>query len=157
MKDTHDAEFIRDYAVSVERLWDAVTRPDSLVQWFGPEGVRIDSCQMDFTQKGPWVCVMIGKESGDVFKVSGQVTSVRPPAHGAAGSVGFTWAWHDDTDVRGGESHVTFTVSATDTGARLTLSHRDLADLEAAQSHSRGWLSTLGKLDRLMARDTQPT
>ena len=147
MKDTHDAEFIRDYAVSVDRLWKAVTRPDEIMQWFGPEGVRLAECDMDFTRAGPWMCVMIGLDSGNRFKNSGQVTHVRPPSQGSEGSVGFTWAWHDDDDIRGAESHVTFTVSATETGARLVLTHRDLATMEAAQSHTRGWLSTLGKLD----------
>lgn len=148
MKDTHDAEFTRDYAVSVDRLWSAVTQAEELVQWFGVEGVKLVDCVMDFTATGPWTCTMIGLDSGDRYKVSGVVTHVRPPVTGGAGSVGFTWAWHDGDDRRGVESHVTFAVSATDTGARFVLSHRDLPDMEAAQSHSRGWLSTLTRLDR---------
>lgn len=151
MKDLHDAEFIRDYAVPVDRLWHAVTQPEQLVQWFGPEGVRLDRCDLDFSSEGPWNCVMVGLESGDRFKVSGQVTHVRPPEQGRAGSIGFTWAWHDDNNVRGTESHVTFAVAAMDDGARLTLTHRELPDIEAAQSHSRGWISTLVKLDQFLA------
>ena len=152
MKDTHDTEFIRDFTVSVDRLWKAVTRPEELVQWFGPEGVRLESCDMDFTRTGPWVCVMIGRESGNIFKVSGQVTSVRAPDERGTGSVGFTWAWHDDADRRGDESHVSFTVTATERGSRLTLSHRDLPTLEEAQSHTRGWLATLPKLERYLGQ-----
>lgn len=151
MKDTHEAEFIRDYRVSVERLWKAVTATEDLINWFGPEGVRLESCDMALTRKGPWSCVMVGLESGTRFKVTGVVTSVHPPSHGAAGSVGFTWAWHDDEDKRGPESHVTFTVEAIETGARLTLSHRALPDLVAAQEHTRGWLSTLNKLDAYLS------
>lgn len=151
MKDTHDLEFTRDYPVDVARLWAAVTRPEELVQWFGPEGVRLESCDMDFTRAGPWACVMVGKDSGDRFKVTGHVTHVSPPDVGGAGSVGFTWAWHDDSDRRGSESHVTFTVAPTDTGARFTLAHRQLDTADSAQSHSRGWLSTLSKLDRHLA------
>lgn len=147
MKDTHDADFIRDYPVTVDRLWKAVTDPAELVRWFGPEGVYLRHCDMDFTREGPWVVEMIGRESGNLFKNSGQVTHVRPP-HDGHGSVGFTWAWHDDRDVRGVESHVTFTVEKTTTGARLTLSHRQLPSVEAVQSHTKGWLSTLRQLDR---------
>lgn len=151
MKDTHDLEFIREYPVHVDRLWAAVTRPEEIVQWFGKEGVRLETCNMDFTRTGPWVCVMIGEDSGDQFKVSGQVTHVRPPDAGGEGSVGFTWGWHDGEDRRGAESHVTFTVAPTDTGARFTLSHRQLETLESSQNHGRGWLSTLTRLDRLFA------
>ena len=146
---TQDLEFVRDYKVGVDRLWRAVTQPDQIVQWFGPEGVDIDTCKMDFTGTGPWVCVMVGRESGDRFKVSGQVTHVRAPAK-SEGSVGFTWAWHDDDDKRGAESHVIFEVSANGDGARFRLIHRDLDSTEAAQNHSRGWLSTLAKLEAFM-------
>lgn len=150
MKDLHEAEFVRDYNVSVARLWAAVTEPGEIIQWFGPEGVELKDCVMNFSQLGPWTCTMRGLDTGQLFKVSGVVTLVNPPASKSPGSVGFSWAWHDDDDKRGAESHVTFTVSETATGARLVLHHRNLPDLEAAQSHSRGWLSTLNKLDRML-------
>ncbi|KGM49713.1 SRPBCC family protein [Pseudooceanicola atlanticus] len=154
MKDTEttDIEFIRDYNVALSRLWRAVTEPVQIIQWFGPEGTYLETCDLDFRRTGPWTCTMVGKESGAQFKVSGQITHVRPP-EGGEGSVGFTWAWHDDTDQRGPESHVTFTVAETETGARLTLTHRELADTEAGQAHSRGWLSTLRKLDFFLDPD----
>ncbi|NIZ10512.1 SRPBCC domain-containing protein [Pseudooceanicola sp. HF7] len=158
MKDSesHDLELVRDYPVTLDRLWRAGTEPLQVVQWFGPEGVYIQACDMAFQSIGPWSCTMVGKESGQRFKLSGVVTSVSPPEHGKSdgdkgddgrGHVGFTWAWHDPQDQRGPESHVIFTVEATETGARLRLSHRGLPSLEAAQDHSRGWLSTLRKMD----------
>lgn len=141
-----DLELVRDYKVSVARLWRAVTDPTEVVQWFGTEGVDITECAMDLTKRGPWNCTMIGRESGARFKVTGAVTHVRPPED-TEGSVGFTWAWHDDADNRGPESHVIFEVSAIESGARLRLIHRELPDLETAQKHTQGWLSTLRKLD----------
>lgn len=147
---TQDIEFIRDYAVTVARLWRAVTDPGQIAQWFGTEGVTLATCEADFTRTGPWQCVMIGKDSGDRFHVSGQVTHVRPP-EGGDGSVGFTWAWHGPDGQRGAESHVIFEVSPTAEGARLRLIHRELPGIEAAQNHSRGWLSTLTKLDTLLS------
>ena len=149
-KDTADIEFTRDYPVSLERLWRAVTEPVQLIQWFGPEGIYLDECDLDFRRMGPWSCTMRGKDTGKRFKVSGQITHSRPPQD-SAGSVGLTWAWHDDQDQRGPESHVTFAVEKTAQGARLTLTHRDLLGAEAAQDHSRGWMSTLRKLDFFMA------
>ena len=143
---TRELEFIRDYNVTVDRLWQAITVPDQILQWFGPEGVRIETCRMDLRRTGPWMCDMVGKESGDHFKVSGQITHVRPP-EGGEGSVGMTWAWHGEDDKRGSESHVMFEVSPNGKGARFRLIHRDLDSTEAAQGHSRGWISTLAKLD----------
>jgi uncharacterized protein YndB with AHSA1/START domain len=151
--ETADITFVRDYPVALSRLWRAVTEPVQIIQWFGPEGVYLEDCNMDFRRTGPWFCVMAGKESGARMRVSGHVTHVAPPEEGR-GSIGFTWAWHDEAGARGPESHVSFTVEETGRGARLTLDHRALPDLDAAQGHSRGWTSTLGKLDRLL--DTSP-
>lgn len=147
----HTLEFVRDYDVSVGRLWSAVTQNDEVMQWMGPEGVDIVTCDMNFQSKGPWQCVMVGRESGNRFKVTGQVTHVRPPEDGSEGSVGFTWAWHDDKDARGPESHVIFEVSAHVGKARFRLIHRDLGERQAAQDHTKGWVSTLRKLSAYMA------
>jgi len=146
---TQEIEFVRDYAVGVARLWRAITDPDELIKWFGPEGVDLDLCEMNLSRPGPWRCEMVGRESGDRFVVSGQVTHVRPPA-GGDGSVGMTWAWHDAAGKRGAESHVLFEVSAHGDGARLRLVHRELPDVAAAQDHTKGWLSTLRCLDAYM-------
>ena len=150
MKDFQDLQLIREYKVSVDRLWRAVTAPDQVSQWFGTEGVRLDECHADFTRPGPWLCVMVGLESGQRFKVTGQVTHVKPPENGGAGSVGFTWAWHDDEDRRGAESHVTFTVESAQDGARFILDHRDLPDADIAGRHEQGWNSTLRRLDEFI-------
>lgn len=151
MKDLTDLQLVRVYPVSVERLWYAVTQNDQFSQWFGPEGTEMVECDANLSSTGPWGCVMIGHESGRRYKLTGQVTHVRPPEDGSGGSVGFTWAWHDDDDERGPESHVTFTVEPDDGGARLILDHRDLADAERAKNHRLGWEATLPRLERLLS------
>ncbi len=86
-------------------------------------------------------------DKGDRFKVSGQVTHVDPPS-----SIGFTWAWHDENDVRGVESHVTIRlVPAQNGGTAFHLSHVDLPDDETAQNHEMGWTSSLRKLTAELA------
>lgn len=146
-----DLEIVRDYNVTLDRLWAAISDPAELVQWFGPEGVDIVTCDLSFDQTGSWFCHMVGRESGDSFKVSGTVTHARPPADGREGSVGLTWGWHDENDRRGHESHVIFEVSPHGGKARLRLIHRDLPDVETAQKHTQGWLSSLTCLDTFLA------
>lgn len=136
-----DLSFQRDYPISAEALFAWVSDPDKLLKWWGPEGCHVPEHELDFTRTGPWYSVMQNAE-GQQFKVSGHVTHCDPPK-----SVGFTWGWHDDDDRRGAESHVILSVQATETGARLTLDHRELADADAAANHERGWLSSLRKLD----------
>lgn len=139
-----DLQLTRDFPVLPERLFAAVTKQADLLQWWGPEGMHCPEHTLDLTQLGPWHSVMMNSE-GQRFKVSGQVTSYDPPR-----SVGFTWAWHDPDDNRGAESHVTFTVTGTATGARLVLDHRELADDEISANHEQGWSSSLRKLDALL-------
>lgn len=139
-----DLRLQRDYKVTPERLFAAVTSRAELLQWWGPEGMDVPEDDMDFTRTGPWYSVMRNSE-GQRYKVSGHVTHVSPPK-----SVGFTWAWHDDKDARGAESHVTFTIEKTDTGARLVIDHRELGDDEISANHESGWSSSLRKLDALL-------
>ena len=136
-----DLRLERVYTVSRERLFAAVTQQADLLQWWGPEGMHVPEHALDLSRLGAWFSVMVNGE-GQRFKVSGQVTSYDPPR-----SVGFTWAWHDEADARGPESHVTFTVQAHEGGARLVLDHRELADEDAAKNHEAGWSSSLNKLD----------
>jgi uncharacterized protein YndB with AHSA1/START domain len=139
-----DLQLTRDFPVSPDRLFAAVTQQADLLQWWGPEGMHCPEHALDLSKLGPWHSVMVNAE-GERYKVSGQVTSYDPPR-----SVGFTWAWHDPEDNRGAESHVTFTISGTESGSRLVLDHRELGADEFAANHDKGWSSSLRKLDALL-------
>ncbi|MTI01035.1 MULTISPECIES: SRPBCC domain-containing protein [Alphaproteobacteria] len=135
-----DLRLEREFSASPETLFSWISDGAKLLQWWGPEGLHVPEHDLDFSRLGPWYSVMVNDE-GQRYKVSGHVTHIDPPK-----SVGFTWAWHDDQDQRGAESHVTFSVEAIPGGARLILDHRELADQEAAANHEMGWTSSLRKL-----------
>ena len=136
-----DLRLEREFPVSPESLFAWISEGSRLLQWWGPEGVHVPEHDLDFSRTGPWYSVMENGE-GQQFKVSGHVTHVNAPK-----SVGFTWAWHDENDQRGAESHVTFSVEPTPDGARLVLDHRELGDDEASRNHEMGWTSSLRKLE----------
>ncbi len=138
-----DLKLERDFPVSPEVLFAWVSDGAKLLQWWGPEGLHVPEHDLDFSRIGPWYSVMQNGE-GQQFKVSGHVTHIDRPK-----SVGFTWAWHDDQDQRGAESHVTFSVTATNSGSRLVVDHRELVDAESATNHNEGWTSSLRKLEVL--------
>ena len=138
-----DLKLERDFPVSPKDLFAWVSDGAKLLKWWGPEGLHVPEHDLDFSRIGPWYSVMQNGE-GQQFKVSGHVTHIDRPK-----SVGFTWAWHDDQDQRGAESHVTFSVSATDSGSRLVVDHRELVDAESATNHNEGWTSSLRKLEAL--------
>ncbi len=139
-----DVTLERVFAAPVEKVFAFVTKTENLLKWWGPEGVHVPEHDLSFETTGPWFSVM-KNDAGQAFKVSGQVTHVDPP-----NSIGFTWAWHDDADQRGEESHVMVSLDPDGTGGtRFTLTHRNLADEEAAARHTEGWTSSLRKLDAL--------
>ncbi|PSL16577.1 SRPBCC family protein [Shimia abyssi] len=138
----------RSFRVSPERLFAAVTKQADLLKWWGPEGVHVPEHSLDLSGLGPWYSVMVN-DAGERFKVSGHVTSYDPPC-----SVGFTWAWHDDADARGHESHVTFTIVETDDGAQLIVDHHELLDEESALNHRGGWQSTLNRLAAVLEENS---
>lgn len=137
-----DLQIIRDFKTTAQRLFQALTQQADILNWWGHDGMTFPAYALDFSRTGPWHSEMVGAEGGR-FKLSGQVTHVDPPR-----SVGFTWAWHDENDQRGPESHVTFTVEESGEDAvRLTIDHRDLASAEIASRHEAGW--TAGPVVRL--------
>ncbi|MFT4959209.1 MAG: hypothetical protein ACI92Z_000282 [Paracoccaceae bacterium] len=134
-----DLSLEREFDIPAEQLFDWISSKGKVLQWFGPEGMKVAESALDFSQTGPWYAVM----SNDTMrvKVSGHVTHVDPPR-----SVGLTWGWHDEDGARGAESHVTLTVVPTKIGARLLLDHRDLDDSEQSARHEQGWISTFNKM-----------
>ena len=81
-----DLRLERDFDVSPERLFTAISTQADLLQWWGSEGMHVSQVNLDFTRTGAWFS-MVQNSDGQQFKVSGHVTHVDPPK-----SVGFTWA-----------------------------------------------------------------
>jgi uncharacterized protein YndB with AHSA1/START domain len=134
----------RRFDADPQKVFDYVSKTEHLLKWWGPEGCHVPEHRLALDRKGPWMSVMQNTQ-GQRFKVSGHVTHVDAPH-----SIGFTWAWHDENDRRGVESHVTVKlVPARDGGTLLRLSHVDLPE-ESKASHEEGWTGTLDKLARLL-------
>jgi uncharacterized protein YndB with AHSA1/START domain len=138
---TADLTITRAFAAPVARVFEHITRPDLLAQWWGPEGIVAVEGQLDFTAPGPYDSTMINAQ-GQRFRVSGQVTSVVPGRR-----IAFTWAWHDADGQRGAESFVALDLAATrDGGTRLILTHGQLPNDAIRDSHESGWRSSLRRL-----------
>ena len=134
----------REFVADPELVFAFVTEPENLLKWWGHEGTTITEHQLDFSKKGAWSSVTMNAEGG-IHKVTGEVIAVDPPR-----AVEFTWAWHDENDVRGHNSTVRFEVDSNGSGgARLTMIHSGLADEDSVANHQIGWTSTFTKLERI--------
>jgi uncharacterized protein YndB with AHSA1/START domain len=139
-----DVVITRVFRAGLDHVFNYISKPEHILEWWGPEGTSVPVSQLDLGTPGPWMSEMHAPD-GRMFKVSGQVTAVDPPK-----SVGFTWAWHDDSDQRGHESHVLIELEATGDLTRFKLTHSGLADQTSADSHVDGWTSSLGKLEKII-------
>ena len=134
----------REFAADPERVFAFVTRTENLLAWWGHEGMTLTEHQLDFSKPGAWSSVLINAEGG-THKVTGEVVAVNPPH-----SVEFTWAWHDENDVRGHDSTVRFEVRSNGSGGtRFTIVHSGLYDEDSVANHQIGWTSTFKKLERI--------
>jgi uncharacterized protein YndB with AHSA1/START domain len=142
----NDLTLEREFPIAPEMVFDFVTREEHLKTWFGHPGWVFKDIKMDLITGKLWHAVMISEE-GNTFKNSGVVTAYDPP-----NSVDFTWAWHDENDVRGHESNVRFTVEKAAKGGTLfKVIHTNLPSEEAAEGHSKGWAVTLSRLEAKVA------
>ena len=140
-----DLKMTRQFDAAPEKVFAFITQTKHLLKWWGPEGMHVPEHDLSFQSVGPWMSVMMNAE-GERFKVSGHVTHVDPPR-----SIGFTWAWHDENDKRGVESHVTIKlVPAQGGGTEFEMQHVDLPDDDSAANHKQGWESSLRKLEALV-------
>jgi len=127
---------VRHYPHPKERIFAAWTRPEQLVKWWGPKGVRIPHCQMDLHVDGGWETTMRNADGSEFF-VSGKYLEITPSTR-----LVFTWAWRND-DIRGHETTVTVEFEEKDNGTKLTLTQELFESIEARRLHNEGWVSSL--------------
>jgi uncharacterized protein YndB with AHSA1/START domain len=125
----------------------AVSEPDELAKWWGPQGFTIPSMEFD-PRVGATYRIEMQPPEGDSFYLVGEFRDVDPPAR-----LAFTFEWEDpdpddaDTLVElsfrdlGGSTALALTQGPFKTEARRSL-HRD------------GWSDSFDKLEHLMSART---
>lgn len=76
--------FERTYPVPATAVWTALTTPEGVRGWWGPEGTVVTDCELDITVGGRVVIVMqateaMGKYAGTRWPMEGTVTEVEAP------------------------------------------------------------------------------
>lgn len=133
MIDTIEREIL--IRAPIERVWEIVTTPEHMGQWFGDAGA----------QRSGDVITMRWEEYG-----AGELRVVREQA-----PTDFAYRW--DADVPGiGDTLVEFTLSAEDEGTRVRVVESGFASLSTSDSERArlrednvgGWEHELGDLER---------
>lgn len=126
-------------------VWNTWMNPETLPQWWGPDGFSCRTQRIDLRTGGEWVFDMIAPD-GTVFPNHHLYTEVRPEER-----IGYTLLWGEN-----GPKHADAwaTLEELDGATRVTLGM--VMSTEAAFSEARGFgavelgLQTLGKLERFV-------
>jgi uncharacterized protein YndB with AHSA1/START domain len=126
-----------------ERVFEYWTEPELVAKWFGPGDFDVPNSHLDLRPGGKWRTTIRSPE-GQLRTVSGVYSTIDPPRR-----LVFTWAWDDDSGVRGHETQVTVTLEPTPGGTRLRLVQEDFQNRDVRDRHNGGWASSLSKLQRV--------
>jgi len=128
---------VRRIKASPARVWAAITRPEQMLQWWGPDAGQTLSAQADVRPGGRF-SIVFRLLNGDQHNPTGVYREVIPER-----KLVFTWEWPGAPER---ESLVTIQLAPLDGGVELTLIHAQLPDEAARESHAAGWSGLLDKL-----------
>ena len=128
---------VRQIKAPLAKVWAAITQPELMMQWWGPDAGPTLSAEADVRPGGRF-SVVFRLLNGEQYNPTGIYQEVIPER-----KLVLTWEW---TGMPEQESLVTFWLEPVDGGTRLTLLHERLPDEEARESHEHGWNGLLDKL-----------
>ena len=128
---------IRRIKAAPVKVWAAITQPDLMMKWWGPDAGPTLSVVADVRPGGTF-SVVFRLLNGDEHNPTGVYREVVPEQR-----LVFTWNLPGAPEP---ESLVTFRLEPFVGGTVLTLTHEHLPDEEARSSHEAGWDGLLDKL-----------
>ena len=135
----------RVFKAPPERVFNAWTDPEVLVQWWGPEGLHTPEHTMDVREGGAWRTVMMN-DKGETHTASGVYREIAPPKR-----LVMTWAWEQPDGGRGHETLIELSFEPAEQGTRLKLVQRLFATAEARDNHRMGWDSSFNCLGQYLS------
>lgn len=68
----------RSYDAPARLLFEAWTKPEHVMKWFGPKGWPVTMCQIDFRQGGQWRAAMTGPDGTQQTSFGGEYLEIVP-------------------------------------------------------------------------------
>lgn len=128
-----------------QQVFAAWTDPEQLREWFGPEHVQTRRLTANPQVGGRFQWDLTSPE-GEEMTVKGEYREVIPNQ-----KVVFTWQWQNDEDWMT-DSVVTVELSDAKGGTDLCLTHERLPNEKSSNGHTKGWNSSLDKLEKWLTK-----
>jgi uncharacterized protein YndB with AHSA1/START domain len=132
---------VRLIAARPSIVFDALTTPEGIACWWGPDAGPVLIAETD-VRVGGHFRVRFRKLDGLEHESSGHYLEVRKPER-----LVMTWRWLGGQEDPG-ESRVEIDLRPIPEGTELTFTHSALANEDARRSHEEGWVGALSKLVR---------
>lgn len=133
-------KLVRRIAARPSIVFDALTTPDGIVHWWGPDPGPVLVAETDLRVGGRYR-VRFRMLDGTEHESRGEYLEVTKPSR-----LAMSWRWMGDEAP--GESLLEFDLRAIADGTELTLTHSRLPDEATRRSHEEGWSGALDKLER---------
>ena len=127
-------------------VFDALTTPEGIACWWGPDSGPVLLAETDVRVGGRFR-VRFRMLDGSEHESSGEYIEVVRPER-----LAMSWRWVGGEDP--GESRVEIDLRAIPEGTELTFTHSRLRDEETRRSHEEGWNGALDKLERRFLAST---
>jgi uncharacterized protein YndB with AHSA1/START domain len=126
------------------RVFSALTEPDELAKWWGPNGFTAPRVEIDLRVGGAYRIVMQPPE-GELFCLAGEFLAVDPPTR-----LSYTFRW-EDPDPEDQETTVTLSLEDVGDTTELEFSQGEFATERRRALHDEGWTNSLDRLQELMS------
>lgn len=138
---------VRRIAARPSIVFDALTTPEGMTSWWGPDEGPVLFAAADAKVGGRFQ-VRFRKLDGSEHECSGEFLEIERQRR-----IVMSWQWTSggDPGEQGRVSRLELHLRPIDTGTELTLIHAALHDEESARSHRWGWDGALSKLARRFA------
>jgi uncharacterized protein YndB with AHSA1/START domain len=131
---------VRRIAARPSIVFDALTAPDGIACWWGPDAGPVLLAETD-PRIGGRFRVRFRTLDGSEHESSGEYLEIVRPER-----LTMSWRWEGGEDP--GESLVEIGLRVIAEGTELTLTHSRLHDEDTRRSHEEGWNGALDKLQR---------
>jgi uncharacterized protein YndB with AHSA1/START domain len=132
---------VRRIKARPQLVFDAVTTPEGIVHWWGPDAGPVLVAETDPRVGGIFRVRFLRMLDSTEYESSGEFLEIVRPER-----VVMSWRWKDGVPDPG-ESRVEITLKAVPEGTELTFVHSQLHDEETRRSHEAGWTGALDKLE----------
>ena len=142
-KDNHSVTLVvrETIRATPERLFEAWTRPEQLMQWWGPEGVTCSAAEVDLKVGGNYR-IANRFPDGKLLWITGSFEAVEPPHR-----LVYTWSIGVESGVT---ERVTVSFEARGEATEVVVTHERIRDTAQRDMHEQGWRGCLAGLKRYL-------